>query len=55
MYKLDKLVLITEAENTIRINRDVSNVYTFLHPYFGGVDFYAARRYVHLTKYVIEK
>ena len=32
------------------INSGVSNVYMFSHADFGGVEFYAARRYVHLTK-----
>ena len=34
----------------IRINSGVSNVYTFLHEYFEGVEFCAARQYVHSTK-----
>ena len=32
------------------MNSGVSNVYTFLHADFEGVEFYAARRYVNLTK-----
>ena len=50
MHNLENLVLITEVENMIRINSSVRNVYTFLHPDFEGVDLYAARLYVHLTK-----
>ena len=43
-------MLIVEGKNKIRINSGVSNVCTFLHAYFEGVDFYSARRYVHLEK-----
>ena len=42
--------MIAEAENTIKRNSGVRNVYTFLHTYFEGVEFYAARRYIHFTK-----
>ena len=49
-HKLENLVLIVEDETKIRINRGVSNVYMFLHAYSEGVEFYAARQYVHLTK-----
>ena len=48
-HKLDDLVLILESENTIQINSAVSNVYMFLHVYFGDVEFYAVRRYEYLT------
>ena len=43
-------MLIVEAEKTIRRNSGVSSAYTFLHADFEGIGFYAARRYVHLTK-----
>ena len=46
--KLENLVLIAEAENTIKTNSSKSNVYTFLHADFEGVEFYAARQYVDL-------
>ena len=49
-HKLENLVLIAEEENKIQINSGVSNVHTFSHACFGGVEFYAARKYVHLTK-----
>ena len=49
-HKIDKLVLIAEAKYKIRRNSGVSNIYTFLHAYFGGVEFYATRKYVNLTK-----
>ena len=48
-------MLIAEAENTIQINSNVSNVYTFPHAYFEGVEFYYESRYVHLTKEVMEE
>ena len=51
MHNLENLVLIAKDEKKIRINRGVSNVYTFSQEDFKGVEFYAARRYVHLTKY----
>ena len=43
-------MLMAEAEKTIRRNSGVSNVYTFSHADFESVEFYAVRRYVHLTK-----
>ena len=43
-------MLISESEKTIRRNSAVSNVYTFLHADFEGVEFCAARKYIHLTK-----
>ena len=49
-HNLENLVLIMEEKKKTRINSGVSNVYTFLHAYFEGVEFYTARRYVHLTK-----
>ena len=49
-HKLENLLLVAEDENTIQINIGLSNVYTFLHAYFEGVEFYAARLYLHLTK-----
>ena len=49
-HDLDNLVLIMKVENTIRINIGASNVYIFLHADFEGIEFYAARRYVHMTK-----
>ena len=33
-HNLENLVLVVEAENRIRINISVSNVYTFLHADF---------------------
>ena len=47
---IENLVLISEDEKTPWRNSGASNVYTFLHAYFEGVEFYAARRYVNLTK-----
>ena len=49
-HNIENLLLIVEAEKTIQINSSVSNVYTFLHADFEGVDFYAASRYVHFTE-----
>ena len=43
-------MLIEEDEDKIRRNSGVSNVYTFSHAYFEGVEFYNARRYVNFTK-----
>ena len=48
-YKIDNLVLIAEGKNMIQRNIGVSSVCTFLNTDFEDVDFYAARRYVHLT------
>ena len=48
-------MLITEAENKIWINSSVSNVYTFSHADFSGVEFYSVRRYVHFSREVIEE
>ena len=50
MHKLEKLALVAEAENIIGRNSGVINVYTFLHADLEGVDFYAARQYVHLQR-----
>ena len=55
IHKLENLVLIAEDKNKIRRNGDVSNVYMFLYADFEGVEFYAARQYVHLTKDVREE
>ena len=44
------MVLIAEDEQTKRKNIGVINVYIFLHLGLEGVEFYAARRYVYLTK-----
>ena len=49
-HKLKNLALIAQAKKTIRINNGVSSVYTFLHAYFEGVDFYAAMQYFILKK-----
>ena len=49
-HTLEKLVLVAEDEKTIQINSGVSNVYTFSHADFEGVEFYATRQYVNLTK-----
>ena len=49
-HKLENLMLLAEDENKIRRNSGVSNVYTFSHANLEGVEFYAARRYVNLTK-----
>ena len=43
-------MLKAEAEKEIRINIGVSSLYTFSHAYFEGVEFYAERKYVNLTK-----
>ena len=48
-HKLENLVLIAE-DKKIWINSGISNVYTFSHVDFEGVEFYAARRYVNLIK-----
>ena len=50
MHNIENLVLIVEGKNKIRRNSGVSNVYMFLHADFEGFEFYAARKYVHLTK-----
>ena len=47
-HKIDNLLLIAEAKKKIRVNIGVINVYMFLHSDFEGVEFYAARGYVHL-------
>ena len=52
MHKLEKLGLIAEYKK-IRRNSGVINVYTFVRLDFEGVEFYAARQYVHLKKEVI--
>ena len=49
-HKFKNLVLIAEAKNTICKNTGVINVYTFSLVDFEGVELYASRRYVHLTK-----
>ena len=49
-HKPENLVLIAEAENMIRINNGVINVYMFWHEYFEGVEFYATIRYLRYTK-----
>ena len=49
-HKLENLVLIAEDKNIIHRNSSVSNVDTFSHAGFDGVEFYATRRYVNLTK-----
>ena len=48
-------MLIEKARNTIMRNRGVSNVYTFWHSDFEGVEFYSTRRYVNLKKEVREE
>ena len=55
MHKIENLVLTAEAEKTIRRNSGVSNVYTFSHDDFEGVDFCAAQRYVSFPKEVREE
>ena len=47
-YKFENLVSIGEAEKRIYRYSGVSNVYTFLHAYFEGVEFYDAKQYVNL-------
>ena len=42
--------MMAEEKYTIWINSGSSNVYTFVHAYFEGVEFYDARWYVHLKK-----
>ena len=49
-HKLANLVLTGEAEKMIRRNSGVSNMYTFSHADFKGVEFYAARQRVLLTR-----
>ena len=49
-HKLKNLVLILEDKKTICRNIGVSNVNTFSHADFKGVEFYATRQYVHLSK-----
>ena len=39
----------------IRRDSGVSNVYTFLHAYFEGVELYDASRYVNFTKEGIDE
>ena len=55
MHKLKTLVLIEEAKNTIRRNSCVSNVYSFWHADFEGVEFCAVIQYVCLQKKVREE
>ena len=43
MHNLEKVLLISEDENKIWRNSGISNVYTFSHADFKGVDFYAVR------------
>ena len=43
-YYLENLVLISEEEKKVHINSSVSNVHTFFHACFKGVEFYAAKR-----------
>ena len=50
MHKLDNSLLIPEEEKKIQRNSGVSNVCTFLHKDFEGVEFYTTRRYVNLIK-----
>ena len=54
-HNLKNLVLIAEAEKTISRNGGVSNVYIFSHAHSEGIEFYAARQYVHLKKEGIEE
>ena len=49
-HKLKNLVLIAEEEKATQRNSGVSNVYTFSHADFKGVEFYDARRYVNLKR-----
>ena len=49
-HEIENLVLIVDTKKTIQRNSGVINVYTFLYADFNGVEFYAARRYVHLKK-----
>ena len=49
-HKLDNLVMIAEAENTIWRNSSVINVYTFWHAGFEDVEFYSGRRCMHFKK-----
>ena len=50
MHNLENLVLTAEDKKKIRRNSGISNMYTFSCADFEGVEFYAARRYVNLTK-----
>ena len=49
-HKLENPVLIAEEEKKIQINSGLSNVCMFYHADFKGVEFYTARKYVHLKK-----
>ena len=55
MHKFENLVLIAEGEKKIQRNRCVSNVYKFTNADFESVEFYTARKYIHLKKEGIEK
>ena len=49
-HNFDNFVLIVESKNIILIiikNSGVSNVYTFLHAYFEGIEFYDVRQCVY--------
>ena len=48
-------MLIADAKKTIRRQSGVSIVCTFLNADFEGVSFYAARRYLNLTREVREE
>ena len=54
-HNFKTLLLIAEAEKTIRRNSGGSIVYIFSHADFEGVEFYASRGYVHLTKEVVDE
>ena len=43
-------MLIADTEKTIQINSGISSVYMFSYTSLEGVEFYAARQYVNLTK-----
>ena len=50
IHKINNLVLIEEDKDKIKRNISVSNIYTFSHADFEGVEFYASRQYVHYPK-----
>ena len=54
-HKINNLTLMAQDEKGISRNSVVSSVCTFSHADFEGVEFYAARRYVHLIKDVREE
>ena len=54
-HRVENLVLIAEDEKKIQRNSGESIVYTISYADFEGVDFYIARKYIHLKTEVIEE